>query len=105
MWLHVYDINKRYIHVTKVSKMGTLLLKDFQSYAFIYSIIIIRRLDISTTQGEGDTIIVQHVASMGAPNSLVDADDTDVFVLLLHICYHGDIPYQVMRILQYRVVQ
>ena len=82
-----------------------ILLLDFQSYAFIYSIIIIRRLDMFTTQGEDDTIIVQHVASVGAPNSLGDAGDIDVFVLLLHFIYHGDIPYQVMKFLQYRVVQ
>ena len=45
MRLPVYDIDKRYIHVTKVSKRVIFLLKGFQSYAFIYSIIIIRRLD------------------------------------------------------------
>ena len=104
MRLPVYDIDKRHIHVTKVYKRVTFLLNDFQSYAFIYSIIIIRRptsisprvilgffedvrrLDISTTQREGDTIIVQHVASVGAPNSLIDADDTDVIVLCYCIC-------------------
>ena len=85
----------------------TFLVKDFQSYAFIYSIIIkcIRRLDLSATQGEGDSIMVQNVTSVGAPNSLVDTDDTDVFVLLLHFCYHGDIPYQVYEFHKYRVVQ
>ena len=107
MRLPFYDIDKRYIHDTNVSKRVTFLLKYFYSYCFIYSIIIIRRLDMSTTQGEDDTINVQHVASVCAPNSLVNADDTDVFVLLLHSCYHVNIPYQVtcMRFLKCRVVQ
>ena len=40
--------------------------------------VVISRKDMSTTQEEGDTIIVQQVTSVGAPNSLVVADDADI---------------------------
>ena len=53
--------------------------------------VVIRRQDMTTTQEEGDTIVVQQVANLKAHTALVVADDTDIFVLLLHFCYHGEI--------------
>lgn len=53
----------------------------------------IRRQHISTTQEECDNFIVHQVASVGG---LVVADDTYMIVLLLHVCYHGHIPFKVM---------
>ena len=41
---------------------------------------------MSTTKEEGDTIIVQQVTSVGAPNSLVVADDTDILQAALLDC-------------------
>ena len=58
--------------------------------------VVIMLQDISITQEEGDTILIQQVESVGAPNSLVVADDTNICVLLLYSCHHGDIPFQVM---------
>ena len=37
-------------------------------------------------------MIVQQVAEVKAKQVLVVADDTDIFVLLLHLCCQGDIP-------------
>ncbi len=51
--------------------------------------VIIKRQDMKTTQEEADTTIVQQVAEVKAKKV---ADDTDMFVLLLHFCCHGDIP-------------
>ena len=53
--------------------------------------VISKRHDLKTTQEEADTIIVQQVAKVNANKVLVVADDTDIFVLLLHFCYQGDI--------------
>ena len=58
----------------------------------------IKRQDMSTWQEEADTLLVQQVASVGADTSLVVADDTDVFILLLHFCYEGDIARKVFMI-------
>ena len=54
--------------------------------------VIIKRQDMTTTQEEADTMIVQQVAEVKAKKVLVVADDTDIFVLLLHFCCLGDIP-------------
>ena len=54
--------------------------------------IIIHRQDIKTMQEEADTMIVQQVADVKPPKALIVADDTDVFVLLLHFCCKEDIP-------------
>ena len=54
--------------------------------------IIIHRQGMKTMQEEADTMIVQQVADVKPPKALVVADDTDVFVLLLHICSKEDIP-------------
>ena len=37
-------------------------------------------------------MIVQQVADVKAKKVLVVADDTDIYVLLLHLCCQGDIP-------------
>ena len=57
----------------------------------INRVVIIRRQDMKTTQEEADTMIVQE-AEVKAKKVLVVADDTDIFVLLLHLCCQGDIP-------------
>ena len=54
--------------------------------------VINKRQDMKTTQEEADTMIVQQVAEVKAKQVLVVADDTDIFVLLLHLCCQGDIP-------------
>ena len=46
---------------------------------------------MKTTQEEADTMIVQQVAEVKAKKVLVVADNTDIFVLLLHLCCQGDI--------------
>ena len=58
----------------------------------INSGVIIKRQDMKTTQEEADTMIVQQVAEVKAKIVPVVADDTDIFVLLLHLCCQGDIP-------------
>ena len=52
--------------------------------------VVSRRDDMSITHEEADTMIIQQVASVGAANVLVVADDTDVFVLLCHFVFNGD---------------
>ena len=64
----------------------------------ISSGVVIHRHDMRTAQEEADTIIVQQVAGVKSHTVLVVADDTDIFVLLLHFCYHGDITSQVMMV-------
>ncbi len=64
----------------------------------INSCILIKVMDMTTTQEEADTIIVQHVAHVQAERVLMVADDTDIFVLLLHVCYQGDISSSVMMV-------
>ena len=54
--------------------------------------VIIHRQDMKTMQEEADTMIVQQVADEKPKKALVVADDTDVFVLLLHFCCKEDIP-------------
>ena len=51
-----------------------------------------------TTQEEADTLIVQQVASVQATKALVVADDTDIFVLLLHFCFYGGITSRVLMV-------
>jgi len=46
---------------------------------------------MTTNQEEGDTIIVQQIASVKPNKALVVADDTDIFVLLLHFTINGQI--------------
>ena len=54
--------------------------------------IIINCQDMKTMHEEADTMIVQQVADVKPKKALVVADDTDVFVLLLHFCCKEDIP-------------
>ena len=54
--------------------------------------VIIKRQYMETTQEEADTMIVQQVAELKAKQLLVVADDTDICILLLHLCCQGDIP-------------
>ena len=55
--------------------------------------VVSRRDDMTITHEEADTMIIQQVASVGAANVLVVADDTDVFVLLCHFVFNGDSYY------------
>ena len=54
--------------------------------------VIIKCQYMETTQEEAYTMIAQQVAEVKAKKVLVVADDTDIFVLLLHFCCQGDIP-------------
>ena len=54
--------------------------------------VITQRQDMKTMQEEADTMIVHQVADVRPKKALVIADDTDIFVLLLHFCCQGDIP-------------
>ena len=54
--------------------------------------VTIQRHDMENMQEEADTIIVQQVADVRPKKASVIADDTDIFVLLLHFCFQGDIP-------------
>ena len=47
---------------------------------------------------EANTIIIQQVARVEAGTFLVIADDTDIFILLLHFCHLGNISCNVMMV-------
>ncbi len=64
----------------------------------INSGILIKLLNMTTTQEDADTIIVQQVAHVQAERVLMVADKTDIFVLLLHFCSQGDISSSVMMV-------
>ena len=49
------------------------------------------RNDMATTQEEADTIIIQQLSHVTGGTAVVMADDTDIFLLLLHFCYSKDI--------------
>ena len=53
---------------------------------------IIQRQDMKTMQEEADAMIVHQVADVRPKKALVIADDTDIFVLLLHFYCQGDVP-------------
>ena len=53
---------------------------------------------MTITHEEADTMIIHQVAYVGANNVLVVADDTDIFVLLCHFVFRGDITGNVMMI-------
>ena len=57
-----------------------------------------QRTDLRTTQEEADTMIVQQVSRVQTGKVLVVADDTDVFVLLLHFCHLGNIKCHVFMV-------
>ena len=44
---------------------------------------------MKTTQEEADILIVQQVAEVKAKKVLVVADDTGIFVLLVHLRWHS----------------
>ena len=48
-----------------------------------------------TTQEEGDTIIIHHLVMSAPTETIIVADDTNIFVLLLHFTFTGDIKSQV----------
>ena len=60
--------------------------------------VVSRRDDMTITREEADTMIIQQVAFVGAANVLIVADDTDVFVLLCHFVFNGDITGHVMMV-------
>ena len=60
--------------------------------------VVSRRDDMAITHEEADTMSIQQVASVGAANVLVVAYDTDVFVLLYHLVFNGDITGHVMMV-------
>ena len=60
--------------------------------------VVSRRVEMAITDEEADTMIIQQVAFVGAAQVLVVADDTDVFVLLCHFVFHGDITGHIMMI-------
>ena len=60
--------------------------------------VVSRRDDMTIAHEEADTMIIQQVACVGAANVLVVADDTDVFVLLCHSVFNGDITGHVMMV-------
>ena len=53
--------------------------------------VVSRRENMTIMHEEADTMLIQQVASVGAANVLVVADDTDVFVLLCHFVFNRDI--------------
>ena len=57
-----------------------------------------KRPDMTTTQEEGDTLIIQQVSRVLTGTVLVVADDTDIFVLLLHFCHLGKITSHVLMV-------
>ena len=46
---------------------------------------------LQTTQEEAETIVIHHSATPAATKAIIVADDSDVFVLLLHFTFTGDI--------------
>ncbi|KAG1651907.1 Craniofacial development protein 2 [Nymphon striatum] len=56
------------------------------------------RVDMTTTQEESDSLIIQQVAHVTDSTVLVVADDTDIFILLLYFCHRGDISSKVLMV-------
>lgn len=50
------------------------------------------RNDMENTQEEVDTIILHQLSVVNPHSAIVIADDTDIFVLLVHFYFHGKIP-------------
>ena len=73
-------------------EIPTISMSFCHRSAMSYRGVIIKRQYMKTTQEEADTTIVQQVAEVKAKKVLVVADDTDIFVLQLHLCCQGDIP-------------
>lgn len=60
--------------------------------------VVSERRDMRTEHEEADNIIIQQASSIQAENILVRCDDTDVFVLLLHFMYIGQIKSKIKMI-------
>ena len=54
-----------------------------------------KRIDMTTTQEEADTIIIQQLARLSVETALVIADDTDIFLLLVHFMFNNAIKSKV----------
>ena len=54
------------------------------------------RSDLRTFHEEADTILIHQVSLFGSGKVIVVADDTDVFVLLVHFIFSGDIKASVV---------
>ena len=52
---------------------------------------VCKRHDLTTTHEGADTIIIQQKARVEADTVLVIADDTYIFILLLHFCHLGNV--------------
>ena len=46
------------------------------------------------TQEEADTTIIHHLVAPASTKAIIVADDTNIFVLLLHFTFTGDIKSQ-----------
>ena len=62
----------------------------------IYNSYVSPRPDLRSTQEEADTILVHQVSLLGPVKAIVIADDTDVFVLLLHFIWSSDVKAHVI---------
>ena len=51
--------------------------------------------NLHTTQEEADNIIIHHVVASAPTKAIVIAENTSIFVLLLHFTFTGDIKPQV----------
>ena len=54
------------------------------------------RPDLVTHHEEADTILIQHLKLTQPKRAVVLADDTDIFVLLLHFIHTGDLKSEVV---------
>ena len=57
-----------------------------------------KRHELTTTHQEADTIIILQVARVEAGSVLVIADDTYIFILLLHFCHLENISWYVLTV-------
>lgn len=57
---------------------------------------VIQCNDLRTMQEKVNTIIIQQVSRVAECAAAVVADDTDVFILLLHFCHHQGISCRVL---------
>ena len=60
--------------------------------------IVSPRPDLRSTHEEADTILVHQVSLLGPGKAIVVADDTGVFVVLIHFIFSGDIKASVIKV-------
>ena len=72
-----------------------LSLQAVIQHLYRYGRVATPQPDRRTTHEEADTILIHQVAVTNLQKSVVISDDTDVFVLLLHFSFTGDIKGQV----------